>query len=75
MPAPVAATAYGRAGRNLPAAIGVGVGLGAWVILSLLFFKPAFVVLIALALVLGSVELYQAFLRQMQVTAAIDRSH
>jgi phosphatidate cytidylyltransferase len=71
VPAPAAVTAYGRAGRNLPAAIGVGVGLGAWVILSLLFFKPAFVVLIALALVLGSVELYQAFLRQMQMTAAI----
>jgi phosphatidate cytidylyltransferase len=71
VPAATAATGYGRAGRNLPAAIAVGVGLGAWVILSLLFFKPAFVVLIALALVLGSVELYQAFLRQMQMTAAI----
>ena len=37
------ANTHGRAGRNLPAAIGVGVGLGAWVILSLTFFKPAFV--------------------------------
>ena len=66
-----AAKGYGRAGRNLPAAIGVGVGLGAYVVLSLLFFKPGFVALIALALVLGSVELYQAFQRQMQMTAAI----
>jgi phosphatidate cytidylyltransferase len=65
------AKAYGRAGRNLPAAISVGVGLGAWVILSLQFYKPAFVALIALALVLGAVELYQAFLKQMQMKAAI----
>ncbi|MET0692826.1 MAG: phosphatidate cytidylyltransferase [Propionibacteriaceae bacterium] len=70
-PATPAAKAYGRAGRNLPAAIGVGVGLGAYIILSLNFFKPGFVVLIAVALVLGSVELYQAFQRQMQMTAAI----
>jgi phosphatidate cytidylyltransferase len=70
-PASPVAKGYGRAGRNLPAAIGVGVGLGAYVILSLLFFKPAFVALVALALVLGSVELYQAFSRQLQVTAAI----
>jgi phosphatidate cytidylyltransferase len=70
-PAAAAAKAYGRAGRNLPAAISVGVGLGAWVILSLQFYKPAFVALIALALVLGAVELYQAFLKQMQMKAAI----
>jgi len=71
IPATGATRAYGRAGRNLPAAIGVGVGLGAWVILSLSFFKPAFVVLIAVALVLGAVELYQALQRHMQMTAAI----
>jgi phosphatidate cytidylyltransferase len=70
-PAAAAAKGYGRAGRNLPAAISVGVGLGAWVILSLQFYKPAFVALIALALVLGAVELYQAFLKQMQMKAAI----
>jgi phosphatidate cytidylyltransferase len=72
-PAMPGATAnpYGRAGRNLPAAIGVGIGLGAWIVLSLLYFKPGFVALLALALVLGSVELYQAFRRQMQMTAAI----
>ena len=71
IPATAPAKGYGRAGRNLPAAIAVGVALGAWVVLSLTLFKPAFVVLIALALVLGSIELYQAFRRHMQMTAAI----
>ncbi len=61
---------YGRVGRNLPAAIGVGVGLGAYIVVSLLFFKPAFVLLVAAALALGSVELYQAF-RKHGMTAAI----
>jgi phosphatidate cytidylyltransferase len=61
---------HGRAGRNLPAALGVGFGLGAYVVLSLLYFKPAFVALVAAALVLGSVELYHAFRRQ-DMTAAI----
>ncbi|HYP44329.1 MAG TPA: phosphatidate cytidylyltransferase [Propionibacteriaceae bacterium] len=65
------AKAYGRAGRNLPAAIAVGVSLGAYIVLSLTFFKPGFVALIALALVLGAVELHQAFQRQQQMTSAI----
>ena len=64
------ATASGRAGRNLPQAIGLGVGLGAYVVLSLLFFEPAFVVLLAAALALASLELYQA-LRKLDMTAAI----
>jgi predicted permease len=45
-PAP-AGSKHGRAGRNLPAAIGLGVVLGAYVVLSLIFFKPAFVLLVA----------------------------
>lgn len=61
---------HGRAGRNLPAAIGVGVGLGAYVVLSLVFLKPAFVVLVAAALALASVELHQA-LRRHGMTSAI----
>lgn len=72
-PPPEPATAakdHGRAGRNLPAAIAVGVGLGAAIVSTLLAFKPGFVAIIAVALVLGSVELYQAFQRQ-QMTAAI----
>ena len=64
------AKSYGRAGRNLPQAIGLGVGLGAYVVLSLLFFQPAFVVLVAAALAVASVELYNA-LRKQEMTAAI----
>jgi phosphatidate cytidylyltransferase len=57
------AKGHGRAGRNLPAAIGMGVGFGAYVVLSLLYFKPGIVLLIAAALSLGSWELYQALQR------------
>jgi phosphatidate cytidylyltransferase len=64
------ANAHGRAGRNLPAAIGIGVGLGAYVVLSLLYLKPAFVVIVAVALVLASVELHEA-LRKQGMTSAI----
>ena len=53
-----------RAGRDLPKAIGIGVGLGAYVVLSLLFFKPAFVLLVVTALVLGSREMHAALKRQ-----------
>lgn len=38
-----AASAAGRAGRNLPVAIGVGVGLGAVVIVLLIFLRQGFV--------------------------------
>ncbi|MGO1974552.1 MAG: phosphatidate cytidylyltransferase [Propionibacteriaceae bacterium] len=60
---PTPASDHGRAGRNLPAAIGVGVGLGAALVLSLLFFHWGFVLIVALALSLGAVELYQAMLK------------
>jgi phosphatidate cytidylyltransferase len=49
-----------KAGRNLPAAIGVGVGLGALVLVPLFTFKPAFVVVIAAAVVIGVWELTRA---------------
>jgi phosphatidate cytidylyltransferase len=64
--APPAAPAkdHGRAGRNLPQAIGLGVVAGTYVVLSLLYFEPAFVLLVAVALVLASVELYHALARQ-----------
>jgi phosphatidate cytidylyltransferase len=60
---PVAATgrANGRAGRNLPAAIGVGLALGAAIVGSLLLFKPAFLALVAVTAVLGVRELSIAF--------------
>jgi phosphatidate cytidylyltransferase len=65
------AQTHGRAGRNLPAAIGIGVGLGAYVILSLAFLKPAFVALVAVALVLATVELHEALQKQGMTSAII----
>ena len=58
-----AAPDYGRAGRNLPVAITVGVLLGAAVVGSLVFFHWGFVALVALGLVLSAVELHQALAR------------
>ncbi len=59
---PVASTGGpGRAGRNLPAAIGVGLLLGAAILVSLLLFKPAFLALVSVAAVLGVRELSVAF--------------
>jgi phosphatidate cytidylyltransferase len=65
------AETHGRAGRNLPAAIGIGVGLGAYVVLSLIYLKPAFVILVAVALVLASVELHEALQKQGMTSAII----
>ncbi|MGO4756012.1 phosphatidate cytidylyltransferase [Streptomyces sp. 2MCAF27] len=45
------------AGRNLPAAIGVGVGLGVLVVASLFIYKPVFIGVIAVAVVVGLWEL------------------
>lgn len=50
----------GRAGRNLPAAIGVGVTLGALVLTTLFLWKPAFLGVIAAALVVAIWELTRA---------------
>jgi phosphatidate cytidylyltransferase len=52
--------APGRAGRNLPAAIGVGVGLGAAVIASLFLWRPAFLGVVAIAVGVGIWELVRA---------------
>jgi phosphatidate cytidylyltransferase len=49
-----------RAGRNLPAAIGVGVGLGAAVLASLFLWRPAFVAVAALAVGVGIWEMVRA---------------
>jgi phosphatidate cytidylyltransferase len=70
IPPTAPAKEHGRAGRNLPQAIGLGVAAGAYVVLSLLYFEPAFVLLVAVALVLASVELYHALARH-DMTAAI----
>jgi phosphatidate cytidylyltransferase len=56
-PEPVIAPPKSRAGRNLPAAIGVGVGLGAVILASLLGYRPSFVFIVALAVAFGIVEL------------------
>lgn len=49
-----------RAGRNLPAAIGVGVGLGAVIIASVFVSRPSFAVIVGLAVVYGSYEMTKA---------------
>jgi phosphatidate cytidylyltransferase len=50
-----------RAGRNLPAAIAVGVGLVVMIAASLWFLKQSFVVIVAAAMALGIDELRKAF--------------
>ena len=52
--------ATGKAGRNLPAAIGVGLALGAVIVASLLVEKVAFLGVIALAVLFGLRELSNA---------------
>jgi phosphatidate cytidylyltransferase len=60
------ATVSGRAGRNLPAAIAVGLGLGLLVLASLVIWKPAFLGVIAAAVGVGIWEMARA----MRVTGA-----
>jgi phosphatidate cytidylyltransferase len=50
----------GRAGRNLPAAIGVGVVLGGTVLASLLMWKPAFYAVLVVAIGVGTWEMVRA---------------
>ncbi len=50
-----------RAGRNLPAAIASGVALGAAVIASLAFWKPAFMIVVVAAVLVAVWELTHAF--------------
>jgi phosphatidate cytidylyltransferase len=52
--------ATGRAGRNLPVAIGVGLGLGAVILVTLYTFKPAFLAFVVLAILTGLWELCRA---------------
>jgi phosphatidate cytidylyltransferase len=49
-----------RAGRNLPVAIGVGLAMGAAVIASLFLWRPAFLGVVALAVVTATWELVRA---------------
>ncbi|WP_028814544.1 phosphatidate cytidylyltransferase [Streptomyces flavidovirens] len=57
MPTPPTPPQKKRAGRNLRAAIGVGVGLGAVIIASLFIWKAAFLGVITVAVVVGLWEL------------------
>ena len=50
-----------RAGRNLPAAIASGVVLGAAIIASLVFWKPAFMIIVVAAVLVAVWELGHAF--------------
>ncbi|MBV9097312.1 MAG: phosphatidate cytidylyltransferase [Frankiaceae bacterium] len=56
-PAPARA---GRAGRNLPVAIAVGLALGAVILLTLYLLKPAFLAVVAIAVGIGLWELVSA---------------
>ncbi|MEU4550403.1 phosphatidate cytidylyltransferase [Micromonospora violae] len=53
----------GRAGRNLPAAIGVGLGLGVLIVVPLAFYPLAFLPVIAAAVGVGSWEMARAVRR------------
>jgi phosphatidate cytidylyltransferase len=59
-PAPATDKKPNRAGRNLPAAIGVGLGLGAVILASLFVWRPAFLLVVAAAVVIGSWEMTRA---------------
>ncbi|MEU4479556.1 phosphatidate cytidylyltransferase [Micromonospora sp. NPDC023966] len=52
-----------KAGRNLPAAIGVGLALGAAIVLPLFFYLPAFLAVIAAAVAIGCWEMARAVRR------------
>ncbi|MBQ0896136.1 phosphatidate cytidylyltransferase [Micromonospora sp. U56] len=52
-----------RAGRNLPAAIGVGLGLGALILIPLFFYLPAFLAVVAGAIGVGIWEMARAVRR------------
>lgn len=59
-PGPGRRRATGRAGRNLPAAIGVGLTLGAVVVASLFVWRPAFLGVLAVAVAIGIWEMSRA---------------
>jgi phosphatidate cytidylyltransferase len=61
--APVPAAKTSRAGRNLPAAIGVGVVLGAVILVTLLTVRQVFIGVVAAAVAVATVELAGAFRR------------
>ncbi|WP_026174811.1 phosphatidate cytidylyltransferase [Acaricomes phytoseiuli] len=59
-----------RAGRNLPAAIGVGLGLLAIVLVGLLVYPPAFMLIVIAASALGTWEVLRGF-AQYRITVPV----
>lgn len=59
-----------KAGRDLPAAIAVGCGLGAIVLVSLVIWKPLFIAVVTIGVSLGAWELIQA-LRSGHIAAPL----
>ncbi len=57
---PTGAPRVSRAGRDLGAAVGVGAGLGAVVLASLFVYRPSFLLVVALAVVVSVTELVRA---------------
>jgi phosphatidate cytidylyltransferase len=61
-PVPATPKKASRAGRNLPLAIASGVALGVAIILSLVFWKPAFMLIVAGAVAVAIWELHRGFM-------------
>ncbi|WP_309130949.1 phosphatidate cytidylyltransferase [Brevibacterium sp.] len=62
---------YGRAGRNLPAAIGMGLLLGGAVLASLLIFPTSFLFIILIAIVVAMWELANALSRSGSLVSRV----
>src|SRR5215217_3806590 len=60
-----------RAGRNLPMAIAVGLSLGVVIVGSLLLWRYSFIIIIALAIAVGTVELTRAFEKATGIKASL----
>ncbi|MFD7918591.1 phosphatidate cytidylyltransferase [Streptomyces sp. NPDC059740] len=65
------AKAKKSAGRNLRAAIGVGLGLGVVILLSLFLYKPVFMGVIAVAVVVGLWELTSRLAERKDIRAPL----
>ncbi|WP_448615979.1 phosphatidate cytidylyltransferase [Modestobacter sp. URMC 112] len=59
-PSGAPAPASGRAGRDMAAAVSVGLGLGAVILASLLVWRPAFLLVLTVAVLIAVVELSRA---------------
>ncbi|MEU6022130.1 phosphatidate cytidylyltransferase [Micromonospora sp. NPDC047134] len=70
-PSPGQPPSTGRAGRNLPAAISVGLGLGALVLLPLFLYTPSFLLVLAGAFGVGIWEMSRAVRRARAVVPLV----